>query len=242
MQRQRCFEAKRVAGSESGGRDACAEQLLPQRRSSVGGNGNLYAVFSGVTSASHNAAHALPHNSGHAEPFHRCGIRKHCRQSGTSLGTLHRNHGAGLRGFDTTDCITHTVGIRSVGHHIEGLIIDPPHDDVVEHRCIGFVEQVCVLRFARCDFAEVVREGPLQLVERIWARHTNCSEMRNVEHDSATSARQVFFDGSAGIRQRHVPSAEGHHLCAERAMRRIERRIPELGHRGQIATCASGTA
>ena len=36
-------------------------------------------------------------------------------------------------------------GVRGVGHDVEALVVDPPDDDVVEHRCVVLIEQVGVL-------------------------------------------------------------------------------------------------
>ena len=38
------------------------------------------------------------------------------------------------------------LGVGRVRHHVEHLVVEPPHDDVVEHRRVGLVEQVRVLR------------------------------------------------------------------------------------------------
>ena len=48
----------------------------------------------------------------------------------------------------------------------------PPHDDVVEHRAVGVVEQVGVLGPPGADLAEIVGQRLLQPVERIGARPT----------------------------------------------------------------------
>ena len=61
---------------------------------------------------------------------------------------------------------THPVGVRGVGHDVEALVVDPPDDDVVDHRAV-VVEQMRVLGPARADPAEVVGEGRLQPVEGV---------------------------------------------------------------------------
>ena len=45
------------------------------------------------------------------------------------------------------------------------LVGDPPHDEVVEHRGVRFVEQVLVLGAAGPDLVEVVGQVRLQQLE-----------------------------------------------------------------------------
>ena len=104
----------------------------------------------------------------------------------------------------------------------------PPHDDVVENRTIGRVEQVGVLGATRADFVEVIGEGTLEYVEAI--DHPHRSEMGDVEHDGVASARFVLGDGSRRVLQRHVPAAERRHLGAECAVLGVERRVPQIAH------------
>ena len=61
-----------------------------------------------------------------------------------------------------TRAVLEAFGITS-----NGLVVDPPHDDVVEDRAVGVVEEVGVLGPARPDLAEVVGQGRLQQVDAV---------------------------------------------------------------------------
>ena len=99
---------------------------------------------------------------------------------------------------------------------------DPPHDDVVDDVRVVGVEQMGVLRATGLDPSQVVRERPLQEVERSPTADANRPEVRDVEHDRVVTARAVLLE-HARVLDRHVPAAELHHARAERAVLGVER-------------------
>ena len=117
------------------------------------------------------------------------------------------------------------IGVRRVGHDVERDVVDPPHDDVVDHRRVLRIEQVRVLRAAGPDLAEIVGECRLQHVERAHTVHTHGAEMADVEHHRVSAAGTMLGERAGLVVQRHVPSAEWDELGAERPMLRVERRV-----------------
>ncbi len=149
------------------------------------------------------------------------------------VGTLHGEHRTGAcdvgeadRAVGVRDAFVergeHLVGVGRVGHDEEAVGVDPPHDDVVDHVGIVGIEEVGVLGASGFDLAEIVREQPLQQLERTRTVAFHGSEMGDVEHDRARAARPVLLE-HARVLQGHVPSTEGDHARAERPMPRVER-------------------
>jgi hypothetical protein len=79
-----------------------------------------------------------------------------------------------------------------------------------------------VLRPPRSDLAEVVGERGLQALEGSGPLHPDGAEVADVEGDRRAPTGLVLGDGAIGIGQRHVPTTEGHHLGAERAVGGVE--------------------
>ena len=132
-----------------------APTTASHRHSADGGrDGDLDAPLAGVAGAGHRARDAVPGRVGDAEPPDGGGLGEHRRQPLERRRALHGEHGPLARRLDAADGVTHAVGVRGVGHHVEHVVAVvgprvPPHDDVVEHRAVGVVEQVGVLRPAR---------------------------------------------------------------------------------------------
>ena len=150
------------------------------------------------------------------EPADRGRLGEHRRQPLVAARALHGEHrprrrwSSGRRRWRARD----PVGVRRVGHHVEALVVDPPHDDVVEHRRVGLVEQVGVLGPARADLAEVVGQRPLQPVDGVGALDPHGAEVADVEDDGVVPAGPVLGERAGRVGQRHVPAAERHHLGA----------------------------
>ncbi len=100
--------------------------------------------------------------------------------------------------------------------------MDPPHDDVVEHRRV-VVEQVGVLRPPDADLAEIVRERGLQAFVRIRTGDPHRAQVADVERDGLGATRHVLGEGARGIRERHAPAAEVDELGPELAVLGVER-------------------
>ncbi len=105
---------------------------------------------------------------------------------------------------------------------------DPPDDDVVDDVRVVGIEQVRVLRAARLDAVEVVRERPLEQRVPRPAAHEHRSEVRHVEHDRALATGAVLLE-HAGVLDRHVPAAELDHARAELTVLGVERAPSERG-------------
>ena len=109
---------------------------------------------------------------------------------GGDVGGRHvgRARGGGLLG----QCCGDPRRVRRVRHDVEGLLVEPPHDDVVEHRGIGRVEQVGVLGPAGSDPTEVVGEGPLEGGERTRTADPDGAEVGDVEDHGPVAAGPVL--------------------------------------------------
>ena len=179
MQGQSRFKPQRVSRTETRWSHACINDCLPKFFCVRCGDSNFYAVFPGVTRASDHDIDAIPRKSSNIEARHGGNIWVDRFQQRSSLRTLHREdgsfrsdipcfHGNAAHGVgDFLDRPGDPIGIRCVRHHVERLRIDPPDDDVVNHRCCLFVEQVGVLRTTRGDPIEVIGESALKHLERI---------------------------------------------------------------------------
>ncbi|CAB4984407.1 unannotated protein [freshwater metagenome] len=242
MQGEAGLEAQRVAGAEPGRRGTGREERVPHCRCMLGSNSDLDPVLAGISGASHHTRVAVPPQLLHGESIDlsRCG-----EEAGKHLAgrrALHRDHGARGRGVDgreigagSRERRLDAIGVGRVGHDLERGLVEPPHDDVVDDRGVVGIEEVGVLRTTRADTPQVVREGQLQLSERVGSAHQHGAQMADVEHHGRGAAASVLGDGAVLVGEWHVPSAEGHHLRAQRAVRRVERRVLQL--HSSNATC-----
>jgi hypothetical protein len=93
--------------------------------------------------------------------------------------------------------------------------VTPPDDDVVEHGCVGFVEQVLILCTARPDPAEVVGQARLEQRQGAPTFDAHGAEVARVEDRGVVPAGEVFGDRALRIRQRHLPAAKIYKSGAE---------------------------
>ena len=128
-----------------------------------------------------------------------------------------------VRGSGAAQCVGNSRRVRCVRHHVEVLISHPPHDDVVEHRCISRIEQMGVLSPSRGDPPEIVRQRPLQSVECARTLDAKGSEVRHVEHHRVATTCPMLVEGARCIAQGHVPPPERGHLGSERPVPIVER-------------------
>jgi hypothetical protein len=140
------------------------------------------------------------------------------------FGTLHGEDAARRRRVGTADGVHDAIGVGRVRHHVEDRVVDPPHDDVVEHRP-GFVEEVRVLRAPGADLAQVVGQRLLQMIEGAGAVDAHCTEVTDVEDHGARATGAVLVQGPGRIGDRHQPPAELDQLGSKGAVRVFQRRV-----------------
>ena len=247
VQGQPGLQAQGVARSQPGGRDPCVDQALPHGRGVLDADRHLHAVLAGVAGAGHGDRDLAEAAGRHLEPTHRGDlVAARRREAGTGLGTLHRDHGpigghvcyvnlARLLRQGADD----PVGVGGIGHHVEPVAADPPHDDVVEHRGVGGVEQVGVLGRPDTDAVQVVGQRPLQGAVRSRTLYPHRSQMRDVEEDRASAAGHVLGHGARLVLQRHVPAPEGHQLRPGLRMHIVQRRLTKFCRHGGPAQAAT---
>ena len=147
-----------------------------------------------------------------------------------SLDCEHRPLGRDVAAGDGLD---HPGGVRGVGHDVEAVLVDPPHDDVVEHRGVVGVEQVGVLVRPAAIF-------PRSLVKAAWRRSSAPGPVtrtvpRWLTSNTAAPARTPRArracprgTGSASPSPRRGPSSPPGHDGGCRAARCAASRAPRL--------------
>ncbi len=133
MQWQTGFEAQRVPGPEPSGRHPGAGHRLPDLVGDRLRHSELDAVLAGVAGAGHGARDAEQLDRLDPEAADRRCLCRHRGEVGARLGALHGEQGPSAGDVAATDRRHHPIGVRRVRHDVEALVIDPPHDDVVEH-------------------------------------------------------------------------------------------------------------
>ncbi len=206
------------------------------QRSSAAAAGTAISTpgLPGVAGAGHGALDPVPGESLDAEPSDCGGVGEDRPEHRRPVRALHGDDRTTGRDVVAAECVAHTVGVRGVRHDVEGVTVSgigmPPHDDVVDHRGVGVVEQVRVLRPPWPDLGEVVGQRPLDRLERVGSGQSDGAEVRHVEHRRRRTTCHVFGDRPGRVRDRHLPSAELGHRCAEPTVPIIERRRLQ-GHR-----------
>ena len=99
----------------------------------------------------------------------------------------------------------------------------PPHDDVIDHRSVGVVEQVGVLGASGSDPFQVIAEGGLDCVPCVRPPEIEAAEMTHVEQGCARTACCMLGQRAHRIADRHLPSTEGDHPGAEATVDGIQR-------------------
>ena len=82
------------------------------------------------------------------------------------------------------------------------------------------------------DAAQVVAERALQVLEGGRALDPDGAQVADVEGHGGLAAGPVLGHRAPRIGQRHLPTAEGDHLGAERHVGRVERRLLHAAHAG----------
>ena len=213
------------APSPAGSTPAASSASHTARR---GGNRHcdLDPVLAGVTRAGDGARGARDLDALYTEALHGGGRLAELGHTMARFGALHGQDAPSGRGVLPAQRVHDALGVRRVGHHVEGLLVNPPHDDVVEHPA-GVVEQVRVLRPARPDLAQVVGQRALQLIERVGAGDADSAEVADVEDHRRGATRAVFVERAARIGDGHQPAAELHELGAQRRVRVFEGRVTQ---------------
>ena len=131
------------------------------------------------------------------------------------------------------DGCEHAVGVGGVRHDVETVLVHPPHDDVVEHRGVVFVEKVGVLGASGGDLSEVVGESGLEETEGVVTHHPDRAKVADVKAGRRPPAGQMLGHGPGRVRQRHLPAAEVDQSRSERLVLVPERAVPE-GHPANV--------
>ena len=207
---------------------------LDDRRPEVGGgvgrHGDLDAALARVAGAGDDARHAVPVTRATGTARRRPPRGTPSPAARAAVGSLHGEHGplvrrlARRRSPSRTRSVFDAFGITSNTSPSRRRV--PPHDDVVEHRAVGVVEQVGVLRPAGGDLAEVVGQRPLQRGRGRPAPATRTVPRCETSNTTAAvAAGQVLGDRAGRVLERHVPAAERHHPGPELAVDGVERRV-----------------
>ena len=107
VQRQAGFEAKSVAGAETGGRDVGADDRSPECAGRVARDGDLDTGFAGVAGTRHHALDTIPRERLHVETLDGCCFREDGRQFGAGIRTLNRQDGSRRCDVGATDGFDH---------------------------------------------------------------------------------------------------------------------------------------
>ena len=231
-----------------GGRHPGGQHRLPERAGRLGRHRALHAVLAGVAGPGHGHRHPVPVHPGHPEPLHRGRLGAHLGQPGPGLGTLDGDDGppggdvAGLHApaAPAAAAVTRSV-LEALGMTSKVCVVDPPHDDVVEHRGVLLVEQVGVLGPAGPDPAQVVGQGVLEPIQGGRPRHPHGAQVADVEGHRRVAAGPVLGQGAVGVAQGHVPAPELDQLGPEGPVFGVEGRGAQ-GHRARLASQSGGGA
>ena len=162
------LEPQRVPRTQPG-RDARPGPARPPRsRSRPRRDGALDSVLTRVAGARSQAGGAGPLEAHDAETSDVGRGGRHLGQSVPRLGALHGQDGTLVGHVHASERGEYPRRVRGVGHDVETLIVDPPHDDVVDDGPV-LGQEVGVLGSPRVDLAQVVAEGSLQMLERVVA-------------------------------------------------------------------------
>jgi hypothetical protein len=124
---------------------------------------------------------------------------------------VHRHRVAGrLDVFGDMSVIGRNV--RRVDDQQEMLFGQPVHEQVVDERT-GGAHQAGIVGLADLQLRRVVARNALDRVERVSARDLDLAHVADVEQAGARAHGHVFGD-DAGVFDRHIPAAEGHHAGA----------------------------
>ncbi len=219
VEREPGLEPQRVPCAESGRFDPSVHERPPEGGCDLVRDRALDSVFARVARSGGDACRSLPGEGRDPEPPDGGRLGNHRRKTGPGLRALHREHTTRRGGVPTADRLTDAAGVRGVGHDVEGLLLEPPDDQVVEDRPVAVVEEVGVLGTPRLDLAEVVGECFLEQPERPRALDAHGSEVADVEDHRVLAAATVLGEGAVGVRERHLPASELDELRAELAVR-----------------------
>ncbi len=163
-------------------------------------------------------ARAVPNEGGHAEPGTAAAsgatCARRCRARGPWTASTHRSVG----GVGPTHGGHHPVGVRGIGHDVEGLVGHPPDDDVVDHRAVGVIEEVGVLGPAHVHLAQVVRQGLLEPIEGLGPTTRTVPRWLTSKTTASRPAGQVLGHRAGRIGERHLPPAEAGQFGSEAAV------------------------
>ena len=143
----RCHARPRPAG-------VTPAPVIAAHRSAARGvrHGDLDAGLARVAGAGHHAVDALPREAADLETTDGRSIGEAPSPAAPWRAGPARQAPLGRGWSRRRRSLTRTRSVlRRVGHDVEDFVVDPPDDDVVEHRGIDLVEQMRVLRPAGGD-------------------------------------------------------------------------------------------
>ena len=176
VQRQPGLEPQRVAGAEAGGLDAGGEHGVPEgagvgrpaRRSRRRPRRCSRCRRRRSRRPSH--VDAARRGSGRPRPPRAQTVASRSRAAGPARRGSARV-AVTSTASPTPSAPTHPGGVRGVGHDVEALVVDPPHDDVVEHRGVGRRRAgACTGPGPGRSWPRSLVKAPLEPVEGVGAR------------------------------------------------------------------------
>ena len=176
------LEAQRVTGAEASRFDTRRHDSVPYNVRRRRRRGDLDAILTRVPGTGNEHLDVCDRGKTDSEPANSTDCWRDGLESSPSIGTLHGEHSA-RRGdvshleVGTTQRIGDAVGVGCVGHDVEPVGLDPPHDDVVEHRTVGGVEEMGVLRPSGFDASEIIGERRLQRAERAVTHYSKSAQV-----------------------------------------------------------------
>ena len=115
-----------------------------------------------------------------------------------------------------------------VHHHAIPGIVEPIHDQVIEHAAL-LVQHAAVQRLTgRAQLCHVVGEQPLEQGAHACALEVDDPHVRDIEHAGGAAHRVVLADLRA-VLHRHVPAGEVDQACAELLVQFVERGLSSHG-------------
>ena len=230
------FQAQRVTRAKPGRMHARGHQRIPQGLGVLFWQDDFETILAGVTRARHEQRHAartvrLGRGGKPRQLFHPLAVggvqqREHLA---ARFGALHRNHRK-LRALADLDLEPGrlldqprqilVVG-RGVHHHPEIVFGQEVGDQIVNHAAAR-VQHARIDRLARLlQLVDVVGQQVAQEFAAARAVQVHHGHVRHVEHAGGTAHGVVLLDLRTVV-ERHVPTAEIHHLRARGAMGGIE--------------------
>ena len=176
MQRQSRLQTKGVTRTQTSHRCAAFDEGSSDPLRMIDRYGEFDTILARVPGAGNDALDSEYLHTSNAKSLDARCFRRHRGQSLTSARALHRQDGAIVRNVGAPDDGTNAFGIRSIRHHVERVLIQPPNDDVVGNPT-SVVARMRVLGATGRNLSKIVRKFALQEVEGIRTLQSNGSQV-----------------------------------------------------------------